>query len=74
MARRVSDKVSTGVKARIDSGRKLIDTEIRTFRDAADELLSLKPVAATVDIVNKTGTAIATFVKEQADILRRVAE
>lgn len=70
---RVSETVSSGVKARIDSARKLIDTEIRTIRDAADELLSLKPVAAVLDLTNKTGTAVVVFVKDQAEITRRAA-
>jgi len=63
-------KVEGNIKARVDSGRSLVRTEVDIVKSSADELLRLKPVPAIVDLINKTGSNIGGFIKEQARITR----
>ncbi len=59
---------------RVDAGRKLVDDQVATMRATADELMSIKPVKATLDMISGTITNVTNFFKKQLDLTRERAK
>lgn len=70
---RVGERGREQARRRVDAGRKLVDDEIATLRRAADELLEIAPVKATLDLVVGTIDNVANFIKKQAELTRERA-
>lgn len=73
MARRVGEKAREQTRRRVDATRKLVDDQIETLRRAADELMEIAPVKATLDLVVGTIDNTANFIKRQAELTRERA-
>lgn len=73
MAQRVGVKAREQTRRRVDATRKLVDDQIATLRRAADELLEIKPVGATLDLLVGTIDNTANFIKRQAELTRERA-
>ena len=67
---KIVDKLKKHVNERISSTKVLLKNERSTIRKSVDDLIGLRPVYAIVDLINGTGTNIADYIKEQADITR----
>ena len=67
----IADKVESNVKARVDATRDVFSKEVTTVKDAAKDVLALKPVKGIVDLVANTIDNLGDFVKEQAEITRK---
>lgn len=73
MAQRVGVKAREQTRRRVDATRKLVDDQIETLRRAADELMEIKPVGATLDLLVGTIDNTANFIKKQAELTRERA-
>jgi len=69
----VAGKVERNIRERVASARETASRQVEVVRTAVRELLSLKPVAATVDLVVDTIDNVGDFLKKQAEIFRRWA-
>lgn len=73
MAGKVGEKGRDQVRKRVDAGRALVDDQIGTMRKAADELMEIKPVKATLDLAVGTINNATNFVRKQLDLTRERA-
>lgn len=70
MAQRVGETAREQTRKRVDATRKLVDDQIATLRRAADELMEIAPVKATMDLLVGTIDNTANFIKKQAELTR----
>jgi len=71
MAQVIPSKVESNIKERIDVSWSLVKEEIETVKTFVNDLMSLKPVKAFVDLTVDTMDNIGDFIKRQAEITRR---
>ena len=74
VVKKAVDKAKTNVKDRFESLKKRGREEVDVLKNAASELVELKPVVAVVDVIAGTVSTAGEAIKDQALITRRWIE
>lgn len=73
MAKEIPGKVERGIQERVDATRDTVKKEVGIVRTFVQDIASLKPVKAVVDLGVNTLDNVGDFIKKQAEITREWA-
>ena len=70
MAAKLPGKIETGVKKRVDATRDSAKKEVEIVKTFVDDVTTLKPVKAVIDLGIDTLGNVGDLIKKQAEITR----
>lgn len=73
-AKELPAKVEKGVKDRVDATRETAKKEVDVVKTFVEDIISLRPVKAVIDLGIDTLDNVGDFIKKQAEITRKWAE